>query len=80
MDRRNDTRAQELSNLRLALATFAVQLDVFEMRMAAGMAAVPFRAGIKSGIRVPQPDIRYRFQKERNDCSSIKSPGNKPDE
>jgi len=76
MDRRNDQRAQELSNLRLALATFAVQLDVFEMRMAEGR----FRAGIKSGIRVPQPDIRYRFQKEKNDCWSIKSPGNKPDE
>jgi hypothetical protein len=48
MDRRDDARAQELSNLRLALATFAVQLDVFEMRMAEGR----FRAGIKSGIRV----------------------------
>jgi hypothetical protein len=76
MDRRDDARAQELRNLRLALATFAVQLDVFEMHMTAG----PFKAGIKSGIRVPQPDIRYRFQKERNDCSSIKLPGNKPDE
>jgi hypothetical protein len=28
-------RAEELGNLRLALATFALQLDMFEMRMGA---------------------------------------------
>ena len=31
-DHRDDARAEELSNLRLALATFALQLDAFEMR------------------------------------------------
>jgi hypothetical protein len=30
-----DARATELQNLRLALATFALQLDAFEMRMRA---------------------------------------------
>ncbi len=29
---RDETRAREQNNLRLALATFAVQLDAFEMR------------------------------------------------
>jgi len=33
VDQRDDARAQELNNLRLALATFAVQLDAFEMHM-----------------------------------------------
>ena len=31
-DHRDDARAEELTNLRLALATFALQLDAFEMR------------------------------------------------
>jgi hypothetical protein len=31
-DHRDDARAEELSNLKLALATFALQLDAFEMR------------------------------------------------
>jgi hypothetical protein len=30
MDHRDDARAAELNNLRLALVTFALQLDVFE--------------------------------------------------
>jgi hypothetical protein len=32
MNQRDDQRAQELSNLKLALATFAVRLDAFEVR------------------------------------------------
>jgi len=32
MDQRDDQRAQELSNLKLALATFALRLDAFEAR------------------------------------------------
>jgi hypothetical protein len=31
-DHREDARAKELTNLRLALAMFALQLDAFEMR------------------------------------------------
>jgi hypothetical protein len=33
MDRRDDARTEELDNLRLALATFALHLDAFEMRI-----------------------------------------------
>jgi hypothetical protein len=33
MDHRDDQRAEELNNLRLALATFALQLDAFELRL-----------------------------------------------
>jgi hypothetical protein len=38
---RDDARAEELHNLRLALATFALQLDAFEMRTR----QEPFRTG-----------------------------------
>jgi hypothetical protein len=37
MDRQDTARAEELSNLKLALATFALQLDVFELRMSGGL-------------------------------------------
>jgi hypothetical protein len=43
MDPWDNARAEELNNLRLALATFALQLDVFEMRMTGG----PSRTAIK---------------------------------
>ena len=33
MDRRDEARIEELNNLRLALATFALQLDAFEMEV-----------------------------------------------
>ena len=33
----DDARAEELSNLKLALATFVLQLDAFEMRMHQGL-------------------------------------------
>jgi hypothetical protein len=33
MDHRDDQRAEELKNLRLALATFALQVDAFELRL-----------------------------------------------
>jgi hypothetical protein len=36
MDHRDDARAAELNNLRLALVTFALQLDVFEIRIRSG--------------------------------------------
>jgi len=35
----HDARAEELSNLRLALATFALQLDAFELRAREGFLA-----------------------------------------
>jgi hypothetical protein len=33
MDRRDDARIEELNNLKLALATFALHLDAFEMKL-----------------------------------------------
>lgn len=45
MNRGHDARAEELSNLRLALATFALQLDAFELRAREGLLA----AGIELG-------------------------------
>jgi hypothetical protein len=52
MARRHDARAEELGNLRLALATFALQLDAFELRAREGLLA----AGIELGSPAWQPD------------------------
>jgi len=57
-----DARAEELHNLRVALATFALQLDAFEMRAngalrAAGRAASMREASIrKASVAVPWAD------------------------
>jgi hypothetical protein len=51
MDR--DPRAEELNNLRLAMATFAIQLDAFEARVKGG----PLRIGTKPKIADPPPGI-----------------------
>ena len=48
----DDARAEELNNLRLALATFALQLDAFEMRTR----EQPFRTGMTAGIPVRPPE------------------------
>jgi|HubBroStandDraft_5_1064220.scaffolds.fasta_scaffold522907_2 hypothetical protein len=56
MDHRDDARAAELNNLRLALVTFALQLDVFESRIrsaSTGSRAEPERHG-------PTPDWGLR--------------------
>jgi hypothetical protein len=61
MDYRDDARTEELNNLKLALATFALQLDAFEMRM--GRARLT--AEIEPGIRLPPPpDIGRRLKRE----------------
>jgi hypothetical protein len=42
VDRRDDARIEELTNLRLALATFALHLDAFEMKVSeATLALIP---------------------------------------
>jgi hypothetical protein len=46
-DRRDDARAAELQNLRLALATFALQLEAFELQARGGL--------LKAGIRPAMP-------------------------
>jgi hypothetical protein len=52
MVRSHDARAEELSNLRLALATFALQLDSFELRAREGLLA----AGVELGSPAWPPD------------------------
>ena len=59
-NRRHDARAEELNGLRLALATFAPQLDAFEMR-----AGEALKAGIRPEMAVPARDVGRRLQKER---------------
>ena len=51
MGRREDARAAELHNLRLALATFALHLDAFEMRASGALLA----AGREPSIAAPRP-------------------------
>jgi hypothetical protein len=60
MGHRHDARAEELDNLRLALATFALQLDVFEMRTNESL-----RAGVKPQIFARAPDGGRSVQKEK---------------
>jgi len=53
----DDARAEELNNLRLALATFALQLDAFEMRTREMWTREqPFRTGMTAGIPVRPPE------------------------
>lgn len=51
MNHGDDARAEELGHLKLALATFALQLDAFEMRTHGLLLAVG-----KPGNPVPPPD------------------------
>lgn len=55
MDHRDDARIEELNNLRLALATFALHLDTFEMQVSEAT----------SGLGPARPrDIAARLRKE----------------
>jgi hypothetical protein len=51
MNNEDDPRAEELDHLKLALATFALQLDAFEMRTHGLLLAVG-----KPGNLVPPPN------------------------
>jgi hypothetical protein len=67
-----DARIQERDNMKIALATFALQLNAFEMRMnGAWLAADP-----GTGLRVPPPD-RLQFSKGKYDWGSLSSAGSK---
>jgi hypothetical protein len=72
MDHGEDARARELSNLRLALATFALQLDAFEMRT--GDALLAALSAARS-----QGKNEGKHRRGQRDWPSIKSPGSKPD-
>ncbi len=52
MGQGEDARAKELHNLRLALATFALQLDAFEMRAKGALLA----AGREASTAVLRPN------------------------
>jgi hypothetical protein len=66
-------RAEELSNLRLALATFALQLDIFETRLRDG------RRGAGKALEILEPPTHKDrgTQKEENGWASIKSHGSR---
>ena len=51
MNNQDDARAEELEHLKLALATFALQLDAFEIRTLGLLLAIG-----KPGNLVPPPD------------------------
>jgi hypothetical protein len=57
----DDARAEELNNLRLALATFALHLDAFEMRTR----EESFRTGTTAGIPVWPPDAGCILQRKK---------------
>ena len=68
-------RAEELNNLKLALATFALQLDAFELRTSGGL----LKAGKRREMFVLPPDAGRGLERGTNDWSSIRSRGNKQD-
>ena len=59
MDYRDDARTEELNNLKLALATFALQLDAFEMRTYESL-----KAAIKPETPFPASGAGCKPQKE----------------
>jgi hypothetical protein len=65
MEQGQDARTRELDNLRLALATFALQLDTFELRANGALRAADKNAA--------------KSNSGKNDWASIKSAGNKSD-
>jgi hypothetical protein len=60
MDHRDDARAAELNNLRLALVTFALQLEIFEIRIRSGSPA----SSVEPERPRPAPDIGGGLRKE----------------
>jgi len=74
MDPRHDARAEELDNLKLALATFALQLEAFELRAREGLLA----AGIGPRTAAARPDGVVAGPRGKNSWS-IGSVGSKWD-
>jgi hypothetical protein len=58
VDHRDDARIEELNNLRLALATFALHLDAFEMQVS------ETTSGLSPMGSARPRDIAARLQKE----------------
>jgi hypothetical protein len=60
MASQEDARTRELDNLRLALATFALQLDAFEMRRSEARLSAehpPSRSYLPIGLRPQQEKV-----------------------
>jgi hypothetical protein len=60
MNHADDARTKELNNLRLALATFVLQLDAFEMRNREGLPRFS-----KPEKPVPRTDSGYGPRKDK---------------
>jgi hypothetical protein len=79
--RGDEARAEELNKLRLALATFAMHLDAFELRarravrVAAAEPRIPLPIPNPSGVRT----LEMRGSNGGIDWASTKSVGNKPE-
>jgi hypothetical protein len=77
----DEARADELNKLRLALATFAVHLDAFELRASGAVRA----AGVEPRRPLPFPNpskawkLEMRGSNGGDDWASTKSVGSKPD-
>jgi hypothetical protein len=72
MDHQEGARIQERDNMKIALATFALQLDVFEMRMNGARLAV----GRGAGLRVSSPE-RLQSSEGKYGWGSLNSAGSK---
>lgn len=79
MDHRDDARIEELNNLRLALATFALHLDTFEMQVSEATSDLG-PAGLGPAGPARPRDVATRLQRENRIWPSIRSLGNKLDE
>jgi len=79
--RGDEARAEELNKLRLALATFAVHLDAFELRASGAVRG----SGVAPRARPPFPNppevrtVETRVSNGGTDWPSTKSVGSKPD-
>lgn len=67
-----DTRIQERDNMKIALATFALQLDVFEMRMNGARLAI----SRGDGLRFPSTEGTQPSE-GKYDWGSLNSAGSK---
>jgi hypothetical protein len=74
MDHPEHARIRERDNMKIALATFALQLDAFEMRMNRARLAV----GRGAGPHVPLPE-RLQSSEGKYDWGSLNSAGSKSD-
>ena len=80
MDHGEEARARELNRLRLALATFAVQLDTFELRANRVLLAADNHSAEKGfGKRDFGKEDFGKKGLGKHDWPSIKSPGNRSD-